>query len=560
MSNTTIVTGLWDLKRGDIEGWGKRNFQQYKDRFFEMLETDIPMCIFIPSSLVDEVENIRGDKPTKIFIKENEDFETWNPFFEQIDKIRTDNKWVNYAGWLSGSPQAQLKHYNAMMFTKMFMVNDSAIINPFDTDYFFWIDGGLTSTVNKGYFSHDRVLDNLENYILSIEDKFVHITYPYTGSEEIHGFRRDKMAEYCGVDFVNYVARGGFFGGHKDKVSQINGLYYNVMETSLKEGLMGADECLFTILCHRHPNLIHRFEIEGNGLVWPFFEELKEYKDKKIMEDKKILNTNNSALYVLTFNSPKQLDTLIQSFYQYDPNFVEKPKKFIINNSTDESTDEEYDELCEEYDFTQIRFRENIGICGGRQFIAEHAEENGFDFYMFFEDDMFFYNGKENTCRNGFNRYVENLYDNVIEITKKEKFDFLKFSFSEFYGDNGTQWSWYNVPQNVREELFPEKTKLPIKGTDPDAPRTEFKNIKVHNRVPYIDGEVYYSNWPQVVTKYGNRKMFLTEKWARPFEQTWMSYCFQETRKGNIRGGLLLASPTEHDRFEHYDGKLRKES
>jgi hypothetical protein len=24
----TIVTGLWDLKRGDIVGWGKRDFQQ----------------------------------------------------------------------------------------------------------------------------------------------------------------------------------------------------------------------------------------------------------------------------------------------------------------------------------------------------------------------------------------------------------------------------------------------------------------------------------------------------------------------------------------------------
>ena len=54
--------------------------------------------------------------------------------------------------------------------------------------------------------------------------------------------------------------------------------------------------------------------------------------------------------------------------------------------------------------------------------------------------------------------------------------------------------------------------------------------------------------------------MFLTEKWAHPYEQTWMSYMFQETKKGNLKPGLLLASPTEHDRFEFYDGKLRKES
>jgi len=39
-----------------------------------------------------------------------------------------------------------------------------------------------------------------------------------------------------------------------------------------------------------------------------------------------------------------------------------------------------------------------------------------------------------------------------------------------------------------------------------------------------------------------------------------MSYCFQETKKGKVKPALLLISPTEHDRFEHYDGKLRKES
>jgi len=52
----------------------------------------------------------------------------------------------------------------------------------------------------------------------------------------------------------------------------------------------------------------------------------------------------------------------------------------------------------------------------------------------------------------------------------------------------------------------------------------------------------------------------VTEKWAHPFEQTWMSYIFQETIKGNIKPAMLLMTPTEHDRFDFYDGKLRKES
>lgn len=33
-----------------------------------------------------------------------------------------------------------------------------------------------------------------------------------------------------------------------------------------------------------------------------------------------------------------------------------------------------------------------------------------------------------------------------------------------------------------------------------------------------------------------------------------------EMVKGNIKPGLLLLTPTEHNRFDHYDGSLRKES
>jgi hypothetical protein len=173
---------------------------------------------------------------------------------------------------------------------------------------------------------------------------------------------------------------------------------------------------------------------------------------------------------------------------------------------------------------------------------------------------MFFYTKEGQVCKNGFNRVVKDLYAKTLEITKKYGYDFLKYNFTEFYGDNGIQWSWYNVPQNFREKRWPEKSQLPVQGQDPNAPRTLFKNIRTHKGLPFIDGEIYYCNWPQVVSKHGNKKMFLTEKWAHPFEQTWMSYIYQQTENGNINPAMLLLTPTEHDRFEFYDGKLRKES
>jgi len=389
------------------------------------------------------------------------------------------------------------------------------------------------------------------------------VAFPYETSTEIHGFEINKMNNIAGSK-VNKVCRGGFFGGPVEDISNFNNEYYGLMKSTLNEGYMGTEESLFSLLLYRYPENYQYFPIEGNGLINKFFEDVKNNTHKALDElkfevIKNDLDVNNVGLYVITFNSPKQVRTLIKSMEQYDNDFVTKPKWVLLDNSTDLSTSEEYEKMAEEYDMEYVK-KDNLGICGGRQWVAEHAEEREFDFYFFFEDDMFFYPKKGEVCKNGFNRYVKNLYRNSLKIVKKNNFDFLKLSFTEFYGDNRVQWAWYNVPQSFREQHWPNKSKLPVQGLDPNAPLTNISKVDSFQGIPYAHGEIYYCNWPQVVTRSGNKKMFLTEKWARPFEQTWMSYMFQETIKGNINPGILLLSPTEHDRFDHYDGSLRKES
>ena len=70
MSSVTIVTGLWDLGRGELKGWAQRDFEEYKKRFFDFLESDIPMCIWIPRELEDEVWKIRSTHNTRVYYKE----------------------------------------------------------------------------------------------------------------------------------------------------------------------------------------------------------------------------------------------------------------------------------------------------------------------------------------------------------------------------------------------------------------------------------------------------------------------------------------------------------
>ena len=561
MSKVTIVTGLWDIGRNNLSNDWARSMDHYLNKFDELLKIKENMIIFGDENLQKFVMERRDNSNTQ-FILRNLDWFKNNDYFELIQKVRNSDEWLNQTGWLRDSTQAKLEYYNPLVMSKMFLLNDARIMDKFESEYMFWLDAGITNTVHPGYFTHDKVLEKINNHV----DKFSFVSFPYEGATEIHGFNLEQLNKYADNKVV-LVSRGGFFGGPKNTIEEINGIYYHLLIDTLSNSLMGTEESIFSIITYKHAKLIDYFEIEYNGLIGKFFEDLKDGKLKSKQTEIKLSNNvsftppskDSVGLYVIGFNSPNQLKTLIDSMLAYDENFIKKPRKILLDNSTDLSTTPKYSELCSEYGFEHIK-KDNLGICGGRQWIAEHFEKSSMEYMYFFEDDMFFYPTKGDVCRNGFNRFVPELFNKSLSIIQKERFDFLKLNFSEFFGDNSTQWSWYNVPQTVREQYWPDNCKLPEMGTSENAPKVKYESVQSFEGVPYVTGDVYYCNWPQVVSKEGNRKMFLDTTWAHPYEQTWMSHMFQETKKGKLKGGLLLLTPTEHNRFDHYSKELRKES
>jgi hypothetical protein len=556
MNKVTLVTGLWNIGRENLkEGWS-RSYQHYLDKFSQLLDVENNLIIFGDVELEKFVFEKRKVENT-LFVRRSIDWFR-NEFYDRIQQIRQNSDWYNQVGWLKDSTQAKLEMYNPLVMSKMFILNDARILDKFDSTYMFWIDGGITNTIHPGYFTHDKVLDKLPKYV----DRFHFVCFPYETTTEIHGFEINAMNNYTQAK-TNRVARGGFFGGRKEVINDMNTLYYTLLRDSLAKGQMGTEESIFTIMTYLYPQHINYSMIEGNGLMGKFFEDLKNDTLEVLNETPEPVKYQSNdiskvGLYVITFNSPKQFETLIKSMLEYDSDFITKPRKFLLDNSTDLSTTPRYKELCDQYGFEHIK-KDNIGIMGGRVFVAEHFNDTDLDYYFWYEDDMFFY-PKNETCKNGFNRYVTNIYQKSLEIIQKEKFDFLKLNYTEFYGDNGTQWAWYNVPQDFRQKHWPNNPKLPQMGLDPNSPKTKFDFINTHKEIPYVGGEVYICNWPIVLSKEGNYKCYLETRWAHPFEQTLMSYCYQETIKGRIKPGLLLLTPTEHNRFDHYDGKLRKEN
>jgi hypothetical protein len=537
--NITLVTGLFDLGRGNLQGGFNRSFDHYIECFKRLLNVDFPMVIFVPPELNSVVWEIRKPENTRIINKTVEEMKNNFPFYDRVQKIRTNPEWINQSGWIVDSTQAKLDMYNPIVMSKQFMLNDAAIFNFFETKHFMWIDAGISNTIGEpsGYLNEE-----FERRVTPLLNKMLYICFPYGPDvPEVHGFNKAKMNEYAGAETA-WVARGGFFGGPKETIHQINDIYYGLLNDSTYNGLMGTEESIFTIITYKHKDKCNVRMIEGNCLI---FEDLKKEELPPAFDEK-------IAVYVLTYNIPKQFELWVKSFKETFPNDFNNCTKYVINNSNDPNVDAEYKALFAQYGFKEYKF-DNIGICGGRQFAADHFHDSPHSYMIFFEDDMLFHN-KEGKCKSGFTTYHPELFDKAVDILNNEKLDYLKLTFSEFYGDNHDNWAWYNVPLDKKDIYFPQRAD----HVSPKKVKIEYTGT--HRGMPFAVGEYFYCNWPLLFSKEGNKKVFIDTKFEHKYEQTWMSFVMTLMREGKVKAGCLLASPINHHREIYYDGTKRREN
>lgn len=542
-SNLTIVTALFDIGRGEMGTSFSRSFEHYKECFSRLLKLQhLSMVIFCEKSLEDFIWQFRSKENTRLIFKSLDDLRNF-PFYNEIQNIRKQSKWITQSSWIQDSTQARLELYNPLVMSKQFFLNDASLHNFFDSNYFLWIDAGISNTVNiEQYLNED-----FENKITHKLKKMLYVCFPYDGKVEVHGFEKPELDNLAGKS-TEWVARGGIFGGPKHLINEINDIYYNLLHSTLRSNYMGTEESLFTIITYRHKDKCNLEFIESNGLVYKFFENLKNIKVR-----------NNSierlAIYSLTYNAPKQWEMWVNNFKKAFPKEFNTIKKYVINNTDDITFKDEYDKLFADNNFEVIHENQNVGINSGRHICATHFNNSDHEFYIFAEDDMHFCDNsyKDKTCKNGFVRWVPNLFDKIIQIFEKEELSALKLSFSEFYGDSHINWAWYNVPANDKAILFPERLD------NVDKKKTKIDYTGSHDQLAYAIGEYHYCNWMILFDKIGNRKLFIDVNFEHKYEQTWMSYFFRDLiRKNEVKMGVLLASPIEHDRKYHY--KVRKEN
>ncbi len=140
MNKITLVTGIWDIGRGELtEGWS-RSYKHYLDKFEQLLKVEENLIIYGDAELRTFVNERRPQETTQ-FIERPLKWFTSSEFFPMIQKIRTNPEWYGQVGWLQESTQCRLENYNPLVMSKMFLLHDAKIMDRFDSEYLFWIDG-----------------------------------------------------------------------------------------------------------------------------------------------------------------------------------------------------------------------------------------------------------------------------------------------------------------------------------------------------------------------------------------------------------------------------------
>lgn len=384
-NSLTIVSGLWQI------GKSNRPFDHYLMCFEKFLEIDQNMFLFIPKELEEFVWSKRSRKNTKIKIFELEDIrKLFDPFWDRVQKIRTSEEWLQQANWIIDSPQASLEWYNPIVMSKMSLLHDAMIYNPFNTENLIWLDAGISNTIDYRLLIDSDFFIKIEKYL----SPFLFIQYPYPyygkGVKEIHGFEWEALNKLSG-GVTEWISRGGLFGGKKGAISEANSYYWHLLNNTLDKKLMGTEESLFSILAKKYPYLFRTSRININGHVQEFVEkvlndtaELEALPENKINIRNNYVDTNNlkMSLYMLTFNFPHQVEHTIQKWLKH-PKWITNTRNILIDNSTNEDSRIANAEICKKYNFEHIITNENTGINGGRFRAAKHFNESDSDYYIF---------------------------------------------------------------------------------------------------------------------------------------------------------------------------------
>lgn len=229
----TCVTGYWNVtnKHGDA----------FYEWFEKTLKVRCPYVIFSDAATMPILKKYRGDLPTVYIERELSDFET-----------------QKYASRMKTDPlHCPSVHLNMIWNEKVYLVQEAARLNPFQTEFFTWIDAGLSVLRD----SDDDLSTSWPNVRFETlpKNKFV-----YCSSDTLD-INKVNTREY-----YHHVS-GGIWTLHKDMIDHFTNIYTRYLNRLISDKNIWTEQVILTHMLKDTPELFHKL-CDGYGMSFHYFQ------------------------------------------------------------------------------------------------------------------------------------------------------------------------------------------------------------------------------------------------------------------------------------------------
>jgi hypothetical protein len=245
----TFVNLCVDIDRGkiDLSNTIHRDFELYKQGFYENINSSLPIVSY--TSIKDvNIPPHRNDSNLRI---------------NYFDKISIENEFPNfelYKHYYNISHKDEIAsllfYYTPLVVLKLKKMIDVINENPFNTDYFVWMDCYFERGLDPNIFKDDILSrDFCDKTINKLQDKFLLLAGAGTMLNSIN---------FNGGPEGVFRPFGFFWGAHKDVLLKIYEKYFEVFFEFLPKGIL-TEELIFFILCRRYPELFNIVDLAPYG-------------------------------------------------------------------------------------------------------------------------------------------------------------------------------------------------------------------------------------------------------------------------------------------------------
>ena len=211
MNNVTIVTAFFDIGR-EHNGDG-RKLTDYLDWIKKTLQLNCNLFIVTEKKFVDLMKDNRPSK-YKTYIKEDIlENASYYKYFPRMKEILNSEDYKTRIAY-PNRVECKLPEYNVIQYSKFGWLADAIKENPFDSDYFFWMDAGISR------FFYNMNLQNPYPNNISFSNIFNdnENTFIIQQREDLQRYDIDE-------DFIwkaDNLFKGGMFGGKRNQVMKVS--------------------------------------------------------------------------------------------------------------------------------------------------------------------------------------------------------------------------------------------------------------------------------------------------------------------------------------------------